>query len=153
MSGQLRLFNGDRPIEGGAEDRLGFWPAAQQVARAINDTASPDSLVIGIKGERRSGKSSFINLVTDALPAREKPPEVVRFLPWLTSSRNALLKELLSEIAKAALRIDLIEASDQTPGTSWNKFKKQWLPTRYSERDARRNKLEHLSEKFYREPT
>lgn len=148
MSGQPRPLNGDRPIAGRAEDRLGFGPAAQHMARAINDLASPDGFVIGIEGEWGSGKSSFINLVTDALRGQEKPPEVVRFLPWLISSRKALLKELFAEIAKGALQIELFETPDQTPETRWTKWRKQWVPDRHTEREARRKKLENLFEKF-----
>ncbi|HKY22046.1 MAG TPA: P-loop NTPase fold protein [Vicinamibacterales bacterium] len=148
MSERSSPFNGDRPIADGGEDRLGFAPAAQHVARAINDLASPDGFVIGIEGEWGSGKSSFINLVTDALRGQEIPPEVVRFLPWLISSRHALLKELFSEIAKAALRIDLLEAPDQTPETSWTRLTKKLRGARHSEREARRKDLELLFEKF-----
>lgn len=106
MTPAEQSFHGDRPIEAPSEDRLGFGPAARHVAEAIRKMAPPDSFVIGIEGEWGSGKSSFINLVSDALRKPGNAPEIVRFLPWLISSREGLLKELFTEITKAALRID-----------------------------------------------
>lgn len=105
MTPAEQSFHGDRPIEAPSEDQLGFGPAARHVAEAIRKMASPDSFVIGIEGEWGSGKSSFINLVSDALRKPGNAPEIVRFFPWLISSREGLLKELFTEITKAALRI------------------------------------------------
>ncbi len=148
MSVTSQTFNGDRPIAARSEDRLGFGPAALHVAHAINALASPDGFVIGIEGEWGSGKSSFINLVTDGLSSFEKAPEVVRFLPWLISSRDALLQELFAEIAKAALRIDLKDAPDPSTAT-WLQRGKGWFkPNRHSVREERRKKLENLFETF-----
>lgn len=99
-------FHGDRLIETPSEDRLGFEPAASHVAAAIHKMTSPDGFVIGIEGEWGSGKSSFINLASDAFRESTDAPEIVRFLPWLISSREGLLTELFTEITKAALRIE-----------------------------------------------
>lgn len=106
MTPAEQSFHGERPIGAPSEDRLGFGPAARHVAEATDKMAPPDSLVIGIQGEWGTGKSSFINLVSDALRKPGNAPEIVRFLPWLISSREGLLKELFTEITKAALRID-----------------------------------------------
>ena len=119
MSEKQTSFNGDRPIEVPAEDRLGFRPAAKHVADAIYCMASPDGFVIGVEGEWGSGKSSFINLVADSLKRYELAPEIVRFLPWLISSREGLLRELFPEIIKAAFRIESREAP-----VGW----RAWLP-------------------------
>ncbi len=106
MTRAEQCFHSERPIAAPSEDRLGFGSAACHVAEAIRKMASPDSWVIGIEGEWGSGKSSFINLVSDALRKPGNAPEIVRFLLWLISSREGLLKELFTEITKAALRID-----------------------------------------------
>lgn len=144
MSEKQTSFNGDRPIEVPAEDRLGFRPAAKHVADAIYCMASPDGFVIGVEGEWGSGKSSFINLVADSLKRYELAPEIVRFLPWLISSREGLLRELFPEIIKAAFRIDSREAP-----VGW----RAWLPKflgsyRYSFLNLRRKKLKRLFSKF-----
>ncbi|MGN2247712.1 P-loop NTPase fold protein [Frateuria sp. GZRR35] len=137
-------FHGDRPIEAPGEDRLGFSLPAKHVARAIHRMASPDGFVIGIEGEWGSGKSSFTNLVSDALSQLEYAPEVIRFLPWLIRSREGLLKELFSEINKAAVHIE----TDELPLGWWaGALAKVW-PRRYSARAIRRARLRALFSRF-----
>lgn len=137
-------FHGDRPIEVAAEDRLGFGSTANHVAEAIHRMASPDGFVIGIEGAWGSGKSSFINLVIDSLRRTENPPEIVRFLPWLISSREGLLKELFTEITKAALRIDSVEP----PATRWKRTLRIIWPDRHSAESTRKKKLKKLFARF-----
>jgi hypothetical protein len=144
MSQIEQRFHGDRPIESPGEDRLGFRPAAEHVAKAIQEMASPDGFVIGIEGEWGSGKSSFINLVSDSLRQFDDAPEIVRFLPWLISSRQALLKELFPEIIKAALRIE-----SEEPANNWRaKLSKRLGFNRYSTYSTRKKKLKELFSKF-----
>lgn len=137
-------FHGDRPIETSAEDRLGFGPAARNVAQAIHNMASPDGFVIGIEGEWGSGKSSFINLVSDALRQFENAPEIIRFLPWLISSRDGLLKELFIEITRAAIRID----SEVVQRGRWKTLMGKVWPQRYSARSLRKRYLKGLFSRF-----
>lgn len=137
-------FYGDRPIEIPSEDRLGFGPAAKHVAEAIHKMASPDGFVIGIEGEWGSGKSSFINLVSNALSKSGNAPEVVRFLPWLISSRDGLLQELFTEITKAVLRVDSREL--QLKG--WRSFLGYIWPKRYSAQAVRKRKIKGLFSRF-----
>ena len=144
----LLPLNGDRPIRARVHDRLGFSASAQHIARSIEELASPDGFVIGIEGDWGCGKSSFINLVSEALRTSAKPPEVIHFLPWLISSRNALLRELFSEITRAALRIELIPARAPRTRSTWAKFKEFVTPARHSEREARREKIEDLFSKL-----
>lgn len=144
MTPAEQSFHGDRPIEALAEDRLGFGPAAKHIAEAIHKMASPDGFVIGIEGEWGSGKSSFINLVSDGLRKSKDAPEIVRFLPWLISSREGLLKELFTEISKAALRID---TSDMQVGW-WRKILGYIWPRRYSVQAVRKKRLKGLFSRF-----
>lgn len=137
-------FHGDRPIESPSEDRLGFGLAASHVAEAINTMASPDGFVIGIEGDWGSGKSSFINLVSEALRQPENAPEIIRFLPWLISSREGLLKELFTEITKAAIRID----SGEAPLAWWQRPLARVWPKRYSAQAVRKQKLKLLFSRF-----
>jgi predicted KAP-like P-loop ATPase len=103
--------------------------------------ASPDGFVIGIEGEWGSGKSSFINLVSDALHSTEDAPEIVRFLPWLINSREGLLKELFTEITEAALHIDVDEVQDR----GWRKY--VWTG-HHSQQAERKKKLKKLLSQF-----
>ena len=144
MKQVAQSFHGDRPIEAPAEDRLGFGPAATHVAKAIHEMASPDGFVIGIEGEWGSGKSSFVNLVSDALSKLEDAPETVRFLPWLISSREGLLKELFLELTKAALRIS---AEDEHAGWRAKLLGHVW-PRRYLAQALRKKKLKGLFTRF-----
>jgi predicted KAP-like P-loop ATPase len=137
-------LHGDRPIENPDDDRLGFRPAAEHVAKAIHTMASPDGFVIGIEGEWGSGKSSFINLVSDSLIRLENAPEIVRFLPWLISSREGLLKELFTEIIAKALNIESSE-----PVEGWRKRTLQKLGwQRYSTQAKHKKRLKSLLSKF-----
>jgi hypothetical protein len=139
-----QLFHGDRPIEVPTDDRLGFDLPAKHVADAIHRMASPDGFVIGIEGEWGSGKSSFINLVSDALRRVESAPEVVRFLPWLIRAREGLLKELFTEINKAAARIE----ADEPQHGLWAGLLAKVRPEHYSARSIRRRRLRDLFSKF-----
>lgn len=88
-----RHFGGDRPIVAG-QDRLGYEEPARHIARAIHQFSSPEGFVLGLEGAWGSGKSSFVNLIIAALNDGEPAPEIVKFSPWLISSRNGLLDEL-----------------------------------------------------------
>src|SRR5690606_8366964 len=144
MTAAEQSFHGDRPIEAPSEDRLGFGPAAGHVAEAIRKMASPDGFVIGIEGEWGSGKSSFINLVSDALREPDNAPEIVRFLPWLIRSRESLRKQLFTAITTAALRIDAGDV--QVHG--WKRLRSHIWPSRYSAQALRKKKIKGLYSRF-----
>lgn len=143
-----QTFNGDRPITGKAGDRLGFTPAAQHVARSINDLASPAGFVVGVEGEWGAGKTSFIGLVIEALGEAKSPPEIIQFMPWVISSRPALLRELFSEIAAAAGRIAVDDAAIEVSKNWWARQTEKMLPSRYSAQEARRKKIVGLFDRF-----
>jgi predicted KAP-like P-loop ATPase len=102
-------FHDDRPILEPSEDRLGYAQPAKHIAEAILKFSSPEGFVFGLEGEWGSGKTSFMNLIVEALRASSQPPEVIKFSPWLISTRSALLDELFQSLAAAALKIPLIE--------------------------------------------
>jgi len=106
--------DGDRPINRLADDRLGFGPVAQYLARAIVDQAAKDGLVFGVEGRWGSGKSTLINLTIEALKQHgPSAPEVIAFSPWLVGDRDGLLKTLFDELATAAVKIDPLEKPEQ----------------------------------------
>lgn len=145
MDDDEKPFHGDRPIESSGEDRLGFGLAARHVADAIHKMASPDGFVIGIEGGWGSGKSSFINLVSNALrDFGEDAPRIIRFLPWLISSRDGLLKELFVEITNAAIEVD-----SDLPPSRWDRvLLGRVFPKRYSAKAARKRKIRALFSGF-----
>jgi predicted KAP-like P-loop ATPase len=87
---------------GRKEDRLGFRPVADQLAASLLTQVTSEGMVFSIEGEWGSGKSSLVNLLADSLEKNETLPSVVlRFEPWLVGDRDALLSELLSDLASA----------------------------------------------------
>jgi predicted KAP-like P-loop ATPase len=99
--------DGDHPITRREEDRLGFTPIAEHLARAIVDQLAPQGFVFGIEGKWGSGKTTLINLTIDALKAfGAQSPEIVSFSPWLVGDRDELLQTLFDELATAAVKID-----------------------------------------------
>jgi hypothetical protein len=103
-------FAGDRPITTNAEDKLGFAEPARHAADSILRFASPEGFVLGLEGVWGSGKSSLVNLMIAALQGSKNAPAIVKFSPWLISSRDGLLSELFREIGIAASSLEPSEA-------------------------------------------
>jgi len=111
--------DGDRPITTKEEDRLGFTPVAEHLARAIADETVSDGLVFGIEGKWGSGKSTLINLTIEALRRiGGRAPEIITFSPWLVGERTELLRTLFDELATAAVKIDPVDTADQSEPNS-----------------------------------
>jgi predicted KAP-like P-loop ATPase len=97
-------MDGDRPITRREDDRLGFAPIADHLARAILELRASEGFVFGIEGKWGSGKSTLINLTIEALRTTGiVAPEVVLFSPWLVGDRDELLRSLFDELATAAV--------------------------------------------------
>jgi hypothetical protein len=96
-------LNGDRALQHGDTDKLGFRDIASQIATAIADRASDSGLVVGVEGVWGSGKSSLLFLIEEELGKlpEELRPTVINFRPWLVGNRDALLKNLFSSLRKA----------------------------------------------------
>ena len=137
-------YHGDRPIANADEDVLGFKDAAIAVADSMHALSSPDGFVVGIEGEWGAGKSSFINLVTNSMAERARGVELVRFLPWLISSRDGMLDELFSEILNAALRIVMPAPAPTRLGRLWQRIS---IPARIARR-ARARRIRKLYSNF-----
>ena len=119
-------MDGDHPITRREEDRLGFAPIAERLARAIIDQSAPQGFVFGIEGKWGSGKTTLINLTVDALKTYgPRAPEIVSFSPWLVGNRDELMQTLFDELAAAAVKIDpLIDsnAPAETQSPAWRKL-------------------------------
>ena len=74
-----------------------------------------------------------------ALESSVACPEIVKFSPWIISSRDGLLGELFKEIANASLNIDLVEPElpKKIPVLQYIKKK----VSRYATRKPKRAKL------------
>lgn len=119
-------MDGDHPITSREEDRLGFAPIAEHLARAIVGQLAPEGFVFGIEGKWGSGKTTLINLTVDALKADQtRTPEIVIFSPWLVGDRDELIQTLFDELATAAVKIDPpidSRAPAETQSSGWRKF-------------------------------
>lgn len=83
----------DYPIRSKENDRLKRAPLAQKVADLILAFKDSESFVIGIEGAWGAGKTSFINMVLEALG--DKVHYLV-FNPWNFSDQSSLLKDFFS---------------------------------------------------------
>jgi predicted KAP-like P-loop ATPase len=114
-------MDADRPITRREDDRLGFTPVAEHLARVVVSASAEDGLVFGIEGKWGSGKSTLINLTIEAIKnSGSAAPEVIAFSPWLVGDRDELLRSLFNELAAAAIKIDpLDEALQSADVTGW----------------------------------
>ena len=56
-------IQGDRALQAGDEDRLGFRQIAARIATSLVDHASDGGLVVGINGAWGTGKSSLLSIL------------------------------------------------------------------------------------------
>jgi len=108
-------IKGDRPLDSGDEDKLGFREVAERIATSLVDRASEDGLVIGIEGAWGSGKSSLLFLIGDELRKlpKHQRPIIIDFRPWLIGDRDALITSLFSELSRQLDQVGL-NAGDAT---------------------------------------
>lgn len=113
---QNQTIRGDRPIDAGEQDKLGFRDVARQIAKSLLDRVSAEGFVIGIDGAWGSGKSSLLFLISDELSnlPPDRTPTVINFRPWLIGNREALITGLFGELSR---QLDLValKAGDATP--------------------------------------
>ena len=104
------FIKGDRALNCGDGDKLGFRDVAKRISASLVDQASQDGLVIGVEGAWGSGKSSLLFLIREEIRLLDeaKQPSVINFRPWLIGNRDALITALFSELSneldKAASR-------------------------------------------------
>jgi predicted KAP-like P-loop ATPase len=106
---------GDRALNSGDEDKLGFREVAKRIATSVVDRASEDGLVIGVEGAWGSGKSSLLFLIADELGKlpEDRKPTVINFRPWLIGNRDALITVLFGELSRQLDQVAL-SAGDAT---------------------------------------
>lgn len=91
----------DVPIRNSSEDLFGFAPLVNNVAAHILSYQQSESVVLGVSGSWGSGKTSFLNLLEEAISNQSKDaskkatPTIIRYSPWLISNRSTLLADFL----------------------------------------------------------
>lgn len=94
----------DAPIDNPRQDRFGFDPFAQSIARCILALRRPLGSVVAIHGPWGSGKSSVINLVRHHLAQDANAPVVVTIQAWWYRTEDALaigfFQELYATLSK-----------------------------------------------------
>ncbi|BBO06577.1 NTPase [Bradyrhizobium ottawaense] len=121
MSGHDILKPGDDAPKNNPwqEDRLGFKPFTERLARVILSLEAPTGYVVGLHGEWGSGKSTAINFVKAFLEKSNaeidddaKRIEVLEFRPWIVSGHQDLITaffKVLSEKLPGARRSGWLE--------------------------------------------
>ena len=61
------MMNSDKPIEVPSDDRFGFAPYAEVIAKPLLAVKGPASFVIGIEGPWGFGKTSLLNLIQNSI--------------------------------------------------------------------------------------
>lgn len=80
---QGHLFLSDRAIRRRKDDILGRVKFAEALADSIRGWKEEDSLVVGIYAQWGNGKTSFKNMILDALEDHEaSAPNIIEFNPW-----------------------------------------------------------------------
>jgi predicted KAP-like P-loop ATPase len=86
------MFSSDKPINKISEDILGRSNFSKELAKAIVNADSKESLIVALNGTWGSGKSSVINMVEDECKnIYQNKIKVVRFNPWYYSDRSNLI--------------------------------------------------------------
>jgi KAP family P-loop domain len=93
-------FAADLPIQHSTEDLLNRGAFARALAVVLYRHRGIDSLVVALRGDWGSGKTSIKNLVVEALTPPNAPRmKVVTFNPWQWGSDDAITRAFFREIA------------------------------------------------------
>lgn len=89
----------DSPQVDPAQDAFGYAGFARRIAHAVQQTPSPQGLVMAIHGSWGSGKSSLLNFVKHNLAQAEDNGRVavIDFNPWWFDDRNQLAAQFLAQ--------------------------------------------------------
>lgn len=107
------IYNADRPLTDRSQDELGLADVADTVAARILALRPASGLVVGIESPWGMGKTTFLNFLVEKL---EVAPStiVVKFSPWLVDDRDALLRELFTEISRS------LEGAEKRQSYRWD---------------------------------
>lgn len=91
------LCHGDAPILFRTDDRLGRSAFAEALAAEALTVPAARGYVMGLTGPWGSGKTSVLNMMTDAMDDRAL---IIEFNPWLFSGTDALVRSFFEELSK-----------------------------------------------------
>ncbi|XUM19821.1 KAP family P-loop NTPase fold protein [Bradyrhizobium oligotrophicum S58] len=94
-------FSADAPIVRASDDLLGRGEFARALARVLYSHRGTESLVVALRGEWGSGKTSIKNLVVEVLSAPETEMRAVAFNPWHWGTDEAITRAFFREISVA----------------------------------------------------
>ncbi|WP_346344211.1 KAP family P-loop NTPase fold protein [Gluconobacter kondonii] len=98
----------DAPISKAEQDLLGRTGFANELAEVIASQRTPESLVLALRGDWGSGKSSLKNLIVGVLQTRfQKQVKILEFNPWQWGSDEKISRAFFEEIAAALGQADL----------------------------------------------
>jgi len=90
------------------EDRLGFAPFADRLARVIRTLRVPNGYVIGLHGEWGSGKSTALNFVNEYLKKHNEEATddhdricLIDFRPWIIAGHQDLIAGFFKIVAES----------------------------------------------------
>lgn len=91
----------DRAIADPRDDLLGRDLFVRRLARALISpiTSLSNEVVIGLQGQWGVGKTSLLNLIEKEILKQNEGAVVLRFDPWLVSTRDDLVRSLLVDLA------------------------------------------------------
>jgi len=97
----------DAPISKAEQDLLGRTGFANELAEVIASQQTPESLVLALRGDWGSGKSSLKNLIVGVLQTRfQKQVKILEFNPWQWGSDETISRAFFEEIAAALGQAD-----------------------------------------------
>jgi predicted KAP-like P-loop ATPase len=89
----------DAPIHTPGDDRFGYDSLARQLAPNLILKRGQNSLVTGVEAPWGSGKTSFLNLVSNAVTELNKDVLLLPYCPWIYSTADALLLGFCLQLA------------------------------------------------------
>jgi predicted KAP-like P-loop ATPase len=96
---ELLPLSADRKLTEIDEDRLGYAPLAEHIARVIAASPHDEGLVIAVYAPWGAGKSTFLQFVRQSLGEREQAPVIVDFNPWWFSGEEDLAGRFFAQLA------------------------------------------------------
>lgn len=92
------MINTDRAISDKKDDVLNRAQFSDNLAKAMIEYSSKDSLVIGLEGAWGMGKTSIVNMVCQNLKSEENVV-LIKFNPWDYSDHESLYRQFFQNIS------------------------------------------------------
>lgn len=106
-------YHNDKPIQGGASDPdlLNRESFAQHLANILLLDPNNDCLTVSLEGEWGYGKTSVISLIKTSLQAKETPPIIIEYNPWVAGNSESLIQDFLIQFSS---QLNITHGSEET---------------------------------------